>query len=79
MLILMTEYELTIFASMLQVLPELLKAHPYGIFELAREFSKQLGEPINEVMTPLSEALQLLAENGTLTYDRPHNWVLPAS
>ncbi len=75
---LMTEYEMAIFASILGTLPEILKAHPYGIGELAREFSQRLEKPLYEIMTPLAEALQALTKQGEIIYDRPHNWVLPA-
>lgn len=74
----MTEFELTLFASMVQLMPELLHAHSYGIYELAEEFSKKLGEPVNEILTPFSATLRTLSEDGKVVYDRANNQVMLA-
>ncbi len=72
----MTEFELNLFASMLQLLPQLLHDHPYSIYELAQESAKQLGQPVYEVMTPLAEALHDMCKKGTLSYDRATKQVI---
>ncbi len=74
----MTEFELTLFASMLQLMPELLQVHSYGIYELAEEFSQQLGEPLYEILTPFSATLQELSQDGQVIYDRTKNQVMLA-
>jgi hypothetical protein len=65
----MTEFEFNLFISIVQILPDLLKAHPYSIFGLAQECSHQLKQPLYEVMTPLTEALNEMSKTGTLKYD----------
>lgn len=72
----MTEFELNLFASMMQLVPQLLHDHPYGIYELAQESAKQLGQPLCEVITPLSEALHEMVQEGKLTYDRTNKRVV---
>ncbi len=72
----MTEFELNLFLSMLQLLPDLLKIHSYSIFDLAQECSRQLHEPIYEVMTPLTEALNEMSKKGTLTYNHSTHQVV---
>lgn len=71
----MNEFELGLFSSLLQVLPQILSDHPCGLYELAQEAAKQLHQPIQEVLTPFTEALNTLSKAGTVHYDRQHNQV----
>lgn len=72
----MTDFELNLFASLLQLLPELLRDHPYSIYELAQESAKKLGQPVCEVMTPLAEALHEMCDEGVLCYNRSTKQVI---
>jgi hypothetical protein len=69
----MNEFDLALFSAIVQILPELLKDHPYGVYELARDLARQLHQPICEVMTPLTEALHEMAKTGELSYNRATN------
>ncbi|NEQ99467.1 MAG: hypothetical protein F6K30_22645 [Cyanothece sp. SIO2G6] len=74
----MTEFEQNLFSSMIKLVPELLKVHSYGVYELAQEFSSRLEEPLYEVMTPLTITLETLTNNGEVVYDRMNNQIMLA-
>jgi hypothetical protein len=69
----MSDIDIALCASLIQLLPELLRDHPYGIYELAQECARRLNQPLCETMTPLGEALSELAQNGQIIYDRNSN------
>jgi hypothetical protein len=69
----MSDIDLVLCASLVQLLPELLRDHPYGIYELAQECANRLNEPLCETMTSLGEALQELTQRGEIAYDRTEN------
>ncbi|MGK7891920.1 MAG: hypothetical protein AB4042_21545 [Leptolyngbyaceae cyanobacterium] len=75
----MTEFEQNLFSSMIKLVPELLKVHSYGVYELAQEFSNRLEEPLYEVMTPLTITLEKLTHDGQVVYDRTNNQIMLAS
>ena len=56
-----------------QLTPSLLKDHAYGVYELARECSRLLHQPICEIMVPFSDSLREMINCGELRYDRRHN------
>lgn len=58
-----------------QLVPSLLKDHVYGVYELARECSRQLHEPICEILVPFSDSLREMVNQGELHYDRQNNHV----
>ena len=58
-----------------QLVPSLLKDHVYGVYELARECSRRLHEPICEIMTPFNDSLCEMVSCGELHYDRQHNQI----
>ncbi len=62
-------------SSISQLIPKLLKTHPYGLCELAQECSQQLHFPICEIMPSLSSSLHRMITRGELCYDRQHNRV----
>lgn len=72
----MADIDLVLYVSLTQLLPELLRDHPYGIYELAKECSKRMNQPLCETMTALGEALNELAQRGKITYDRRNNFLV---
>ncbi|MEM1252747.1 MAG: hypothetical protein AAGI69_09955 [Cyanobacteria bacterium P01_H01_bin.21] len=58
-----------------QLVPKLLKTHPYGLCELAKECSEQLHFPVCEIMPSLGNSLHRMITCGELHYDRQHNRV----
>ena len=65
-----TEFDVKVYTLMVQLVPEMLREHPYGIYELAEEFSHKLKQPIYSLIAPLSETLNHMSKNGKLSYDR---------
>jgi hypothetical protein len=52
-----------------QDLPNRLKAHSYTIIDLAKEIAQDLGCPLCEALTPVSEALMDLAAQHKVEFD----------
>ncbi|WP_130199538.1 hypothetical protein [Leptolyngbya iicbica] len=52
-----------------QELPKRLKAHSYTIIDLAQEIAQDLGCPLCEVLTPVSEALMELVAQHQVEFD----------
>ncbi len=73
-----TSVDITITASIHQLLPTLLKDHAYGVYELAQACAQQIHEPLCEIMTPFCDSLCEMVNSGELCYDRQHNLVLLA-
>lgn len=71
----MNDFDLTLFALIVQSLPDLLRDHPYGLYELANAFSSRFKLPIYEILTPLTEALQTKAQTGEVVYNPDINQV----
>ncbi|MDJ0735682.1 MAG: hypothetical protein QNJ47_16745 [Nostocaceae cyanobacterium] len=72
-----TEFDINVSTLMVQLVPELLRERPYGIYELAQEFSQKLKQPICSLIAPLSETLNDMSKNGKLSYDRDtHHMIL---
>lgn len=69
----MNEFDLALFSSLMQVLPQILSQHPCGIYELAQEAAQQIHYPIQDVLTPFSEAISALKQSGQIDFDRQHN------
>jgi hypothetical protein len=69
----MNEFDLALFASLMQVLPQILSQHPCGLYELAQEAAQTIHYPIQDVLTPFNEALIELKQSGQILYDRDHN------
>ena len=61
--------------SISQLVPSLLKVHPYSLCELAQACSQQLHFPICEIMPSLSNSLHNMITRGELCYDQQHNRV----
>ena len=57
--------------SLLQVVPERLKAHSYTLVGLAQEIAQELECPLCEVLDPMSEALMELVARHQIRFD--HN------
>lgn len=72
----MADIDLILSASLTQLLPELLRDHPYGLYELAQECASRMNQPICETMTALGEALNELSQRGQIHYDRHNNSLL---
>jgi hypothetical protein len=64
-----------LMTSIHQLVPNLLKDHAYGVYELAQECARQLHEPVCEIMTPFCDSLKEMVDCGELHYDRQHNLV----
>ncbi len=64
-----------VMASIYQLVPQSLKDHSYGMYELARECAKQLHAPICEIMPSFSDSLHKMVNHGDVQYDRQHNRV----
>ena len=64
--------------SLLQVLPARLKAHPYTIMGLAQEISQEVECPLCEILTPMGEALEELAAQHQIIFDRSQNQIMLA-
>ncbi|MEB3211568.1 MAG: hypothetical protein VKL39_09435 [Leptolyngbyaceae bacterium] len=69
----MNEFDLALFSSLMQVLPQILSHHPCGLYELAQEAAQQIHAPVQDVLVPFNEALTTLKEAGKIYYDRDHN------
>ncbi len=69
----MADIDFVLYASLTQLLPELLRDHPYGLYELAQECANRLNQPICQTMTALGEALNELSQRGQIHYDRRKN------
>ncbi|EKU97821.1 hypothetical protein Lepto7375DRAFT_7066 [Leptolyngbya sp. PCC 7375] len=65
----------SLVSNLSQLVPKLLKAHSYGLYELAQECSQQLHSPICEIMPSLGSSLHNMITCGELHYDRQHNRV----
>ena len=62
-----------VMTNIRQLAPSLIKDHAYGVYELARECSRRLHEPICEIMVPFGDSLRDMVNCGELRYDRQHN------
>ncbi|MEM7063280.1 MAG: hypothetical protein AAF572_08950 [Cyanobacteria bacterium P01_B01_bin.77] len=62
-------------SSISQLVPQLLKTHSYGLYELAQVCSQQLHFPICEIMPSLSDSLHKMIIHGDLHYDQRYNRV----
>ncbi len=64
-----------VMARLYQLVPQLLKDHSYGMYELAQACAQQLHEPICEIMPSFSDSLHKMVNRGEVHYDRQHNQV----
>ena len=58
-----------------QLVPQLLKDHSYGMYELAQACAQQLHAPICEIMPSFGDSLHKMVNRGDVHYDRQHNQV----
>ena len=70
--------ESSLALSLVELLPERLKAHSYSIMGLAQEMSQELECPLCEILTPMGEALVELATLHQIRYDHTQKHVMLA-
>ncbi len=70
-----TTSDTELMSGICQLVPRLLKEHPYGMYELARECSRDLHAPIYEIIPLFGDSLHKLVNCGEVQYDRQHNLV----
>ncbi|MGP1383613.1 MAG: hypothetical protein ACTS2F_08640 [Thainema sp.] len=65
--------------SLTQELPQRLRAHSYSIIDLAQEIAQDFECPLCEILTPMGEALMVLAEQHQIMFDRSRKQVMLTS
>ena len=65
-----------LMAKLYQLVPQLLKDHSYGMYELAQECSRYLRAPICEIIPSFGDSLHEMVHSGEIHYDRQHNLVV---
>ncbi|MGF1524868.1 MAG: hypothetical protein ACFBSF_21290 [Leptolyngbyaceae cyanobacterium] len=71
-------YKSPLAMSLVQVVPERLKAHSYTIIGLAQEVAQEIECPLCEVLDPMSEALAELVARHQIRFDRSQKQIVLA-
>lgn len=71
-------YDSPVAISLVQILPERLRAHSYTIIGLAQEIAQEFECPLCEVLTPMGEALMELMRQHQIKFDHAHKQIMLA-